>query len=184
MDELDRLHGELVTANERVSKLEDVADEDPLVPVLNRRGFERELKRVLSYVARYDTTATLVYIDLDDFKSVNDRYGHAGGDTALRHISDILLSNVRGSDIVGRIGGDEFAIVLHRADVDSALAKADALSSQVAASPARFGSAEIKLSMTTGVAEIAPNDTVQSILDSADRAMYQGKMQRNTRRNV
>ena len=68
VDELDRLKDELVAANERVSELEDMADEDPLVPVLNRRGFERELERTLAYVKRYKTPVTLVYLDLDDFK--------------------------------------------------------------------------------------------------------------------
>jgi diguanylate cyclase (GGDEF)-like protein len=178
MDELDRLKDELVAANERVSQLEDMADGDPLVPVLNRRGFERELERVLAYVKRYGTTVTLVYFDLDDFKAVNDRYGHAGGDAALRHLAKILLANVRRSDMVARLGGDEFAIVLHRADLNAAAAKAEQLAGQVAAAPVLHDGREIALRMTWGATELRADDTVASVLERADTAMYEGKARR------
>jgi len=182
MDEVDRLKDELVAANERVSSIEGMADEDPLVPVLNRRGFERELGRTLAYVARYRSTVTLVYLDLDDFKAVNDRFGHAGGDAALRHFSDILLANVRGSDLVGRLGGDEFAIILHRADLSAAAVKAARLSDQVNSSPARFDGQEIDLSVTIGAAELRAGDSVESVLQRADAAMYEGKALRRTQK--
>ena len=182
MDEVDRLKDELFAANERVSSLEGMADEDPLVPVLNRRGFERELGRTLAYVARYGSTVTLVYLDLDDFKAVNDRFGHAGGDAALRHFSDILLANVRGSDLVGRLGGDEFAIILHRADLDAAAAKAARLSEQVDNNPARFDGQEIGLSVTIGTAELCAGDSVESVLQRADTAMYEGKALRRAKK--
>lgn len=182
MDELDRLKDELVAANERVSKLEGVADEDPLVPVLNRRGFERELGRTLAYVARYGSTVTLIYLDLDDFKAVNDRYGHPGGDAALRHFCDVLLANVRGSDLIGRLGGDEFAIILHRADLTAAAAKAAQLSAQLNCHPAHYDGQEIGLSITVGTAELRAGDSVESILKRADKAMYEGKALRRAKK--
>ncbi len=181
VDELDRLKDELVAANERVLELEDMADEDPLVPVLNRRGFERELERTLAYVKRYGTNVALIYLDLDDFKSVNDRYGHAGGDAALKHFAGILLLNVRRSDLVGRLGGDEFALVLHHADIAAAEAKAAQLSEQVSREPAAFQGQEIWLGVTAGTTGLRPDDTVRKIIDRADRAMYQGKMKRRAR---
>lgn len=184
MDELDRLRHELTAAHERVSRLENMADEDPLVPVLNRRGFERELARTLAYVKRYGGDVTLVYLDLDDFKAVNDRHGHAGGDVALRHFADILLANVRRSDIVGRLGGDEFAVVLHHADTGAAAMKAEQLSRQVARQPAQFGGLAIELGMTAGATQLRGDDTVESVLQRADRAMYEGKARRRAlRRN-
>ncbi len=175
MDELDRLKDALVAANEKVSKLEDIADEDPLVPVLNRRGFERELGRTLAYVSRYGSMVTLIYLDLDDFKGVNDRYGHAGGDAALRHFTEILLANVRGSDLVGRLGGDEFAIILHRADLSAAASKASKLSEEVSSRPAHFDGQEIYLGITAGTTELRAGDTIESVLKRADKAMYEGK---------
>ncbi|MCG8653070.1 MAG: GGDEF domain-containing protein [Pirellulales bacterium] len=182
MDELDRVRDELVAANERVTELESMADEDPLVPVLNRRGFERELERILAYVKRYGTTVTLVYLDLDDFKGVNDRYGHAGGDAALKHFADMLLANVRRSDLVGRLGGDEFAIILHRADLNATAAKAAQLAAQVAVSPAPHDGGEIPLSITWGAAELQGDDSVESVLERADKAMYEGKARRRAQR--
>ena len=178
MDELDRLKSELVEANQRVSQLENVADEDPLLPILNRRGFERELGRILAYVKRYGTTVTLLYLDLDDFKAVNDVYGHAGGDAALKHFTGILLANIRESDLVGRLGGDEFAIVLHRADLNAAAAKANKLAEQVAHEPALHEGRWIRLGVTAGATALDRDDTVASVLERADRAMYEGKMRR------
>lgn len=178
MDELDRLKDELSSANKRVSQLEGMADEDPLVPVLNRRGFDRELERTLAYAKRYGTTVSLIYLDLDDFKSVNDRYGHAGGDAALKHFGAILMSNVRGSDLVGRLGGDEFAIILHHADVEAAVIKAAQFADQISRSPVRFGDVEFYISMTTGTAALRDGDTAASVLERADAAMYESKKAR------
>lgn len=182
VDELDRLKDELVAANERVSELEDMADEDPLVPVLNRRGFERELERTLAYVKRYKTPVTLVYLDLDDFKGVNDRHGHAGGDAALKHFAQVLLANVRRSDLVGRIGGDEFAIVLHHADDSAATLKAEQLTQQIDGERVAFQGQEIRIGVTAGATGLRPDDTVQTLLERADRAMYEGKAKRRAQR--
>jgi len=179
MDELDRLKDELSSANKRVSQLEDMADEDPLVPVLNRRGFDRELERTLAYAKRYDTTVSLIYLDLDDFKSINDRYGHAGGDAALKHFGTILMSNVRGSDLVGRLGGDEFAVILHHADIEAAIIKAAQFTDQMANSPVRFGDVEFYISMTAGATALRHGDTAESVLERADAAMYEGKRARH-----
>lgn len=178
MDELDRLKDQLTAANERVSKLETMADEDPLVPVLNRRGFVRELERVLAYVKRYGTTASLVFVDLDGFKAINDVHGHAAGDAALRHAAEFLLENVRRSDLVGRLGGDEFALVLHRADLVNAESKARRLVETVGAHPLVHGGAEIRLALSAGCTELTASDTVAQVLERADRAMYRHKSRR------
>ena len=80
--------------------------------MFNRRGFDRELTRSLSYVKRYGTRAALFYIDLDGFKPVNDRHGHAAGDAVLKAVGGMLTAHVRASDTVARIGGDEFGLIL------------------------------------------------------------------------
>src|SRR5215831_15076429 len=106
--ENERLKRELAVARARIGELEARADIDPLLDILNRRGFERELKRALAHVKRYGTHASLMFIDLDGFKAVNDRHGHATGDALLKALSRQLIARVRASDIVGRLGGDEF----------------------------------------------------------------------------
>ncbi len=125
--ELDRLKAELAAARVQIAELEVRADIDPLLNILNRRGFERELARSLAYVKRYGTDAVLLYIDLDDFKSVNDSHGHATGDELLKAVTAALMSQVRASDVIGRLGGDEFAVVLWNMSVTHAGGKARAL---------------------------------------------------------
>src|ERR1700751_2318186 len=101
--ENERLKRELAVARARIGELEARADIDPLLDILNRRGFERELKRALAYVKRYGTQASLMFIDLDGFKAVNDRHGHGTGDALLKALSRQLIARVRASDIVGRL---------------------------------------------------------------------------------
>jgi GGDEF domain-containing protein len=105
--EIGRLSAELARAERRIAELETRADIDPLLDVLNRRGFERSLNRSLAYIRRYHIPAALMFIDLDGFKAVNDRYGHAAGDAMLRQVAATLAARVRSSDVVGRLGGDE-----------------------------------------------------------------------------
>src|SRR6476619_2591062 len=85
--EVERLRREIAVARARVGELEARADIDPLLDILNRRGFERELKRALSHVKRYGTQAALMFVDLDGFKGINDRYGHAAGDVLLKAVA-------------------------------------------------------------------------------------------------
>jgi len=179
MAELDRLKEELSAAHGRVIELENKADEDALLPVLNRRGFDRELERTLAYVKRHATDVSLIFIDLDNFKSINDVHGHATGDAALMHLTDILIANVRRSDIVARIGGDEFAVLLHRADEEAASMKADQLTRALASSGLVYGGKEIAMSLTAGVTQLRSDDTNAAALKRADKRMYEGKATRN-----
>lgn len=178
MDELDRLREELTDARKRVSELENRAEEDALLPVLNRRGFGRELERTLAYVKRHRTDVSLIYVDLDDFKSINDVHGHAAGDAALMHLTDILIANVRRSDVVGRLGGDEFAVLLHRANEKAAMKKADQLASALASSGLVFEGKEIPMSLTAGTTQLRSGDTSATALGRADKLMYAGKTHR------
>lgn len=182
--ELDRVKEELIAARRRVSELEHRADEDALLPVLNRRGFDRELERTLAYVNRHGTEVSLVYIDLDDFKAVNDVHGHAAGDAALMHLTDILLANTRRSDVVARIGGDEFAVLLHRAGENAAMAKADQLARALASSGVVYGGKEIAMSLTAGTTQLRSGDTAEAALRRADKLMYAGKTRRKRQKRA
>lgn len=175
MDELDRMSSELMEAKQRVSELEDMADEDPLVPVLNRRGFLRELERTLAYSERYRTPGSVIFCDLDRFKLINDDYGHRVGDDVLRLVAETLVQNVRRSDIVGRLGGDEFAVVLQRATAEQAQVKADEFMERVGEQPLVHEGVEIAVSISAGVAGFERGDTVVDVMERADRAMYRRK---------
>ena len=104
--------GRLDEAQRTIAELEARADVDPLLDILNRRGFERELKRSLAYVQRYGGEAALLFVDLDGFKAINDRHGHAAGDALLKAVARELTGHVRASDTVARLGGDEFGVLL------------------------------------------------------------------------
>ena len=110
--EVERLELELAAARSEIVALAAHVDTDPLTGVLNRRGFERELKRALAYLKRYDTSAALLFVDLDRFKAINDSHGHAAGDAVLRAVAMVIARQVRASDLVARLGGDEFVVLL------------------------------------------------------------------------
>jgi diguanylate cyclase (GGDEF)-like protein len=176
--EVERLAAELKASRSRITELEARVDVDPLTETLNRRGFERELKRSLAYVKRYGVSAALVYIDLDDFKPVNDRHGHAAGDAVLKAIAAALVRHVRTSDIVARVGGDEFVVLLWNVGDDEAATKAAALEAAVYATPVRWGASTLVVRGAAGVARIGPLDTPAEVLANADAAMYTRKAER------
>src|SRR5712691_2229815 len=105
MGEVDSLRHELQAIRAQLEVAEKSADQDQLLPVLNRRAFVRQLTRHISLADRYGTPSSLIYFDLNKFKLVNDAHGHAGGDEALRQFASVLVANVRETDIVGRLGG-------------------------------------------------------------------------------
>lgn len=176
--EVGRLAAELQASHARITELEARIDVDPLTETLNRRGFERELTRSLAYVKRYAVSAALVYLDLDDFKPVNDRHGHAAGDAVLKAIAATLVRHVRASDVVARIGGDEFVVLLWNVTDTDAAAKASALEAAVYATPVRWGASTLVVGASAGLSIIGPLDTSAEVLARADAAMYARKMER------
>lgn len=173
--EVARLAAELEASRARIRELAAHVDVDPLTETLNRRGFGRELKRSLAYVKRYGVSAALVYLDLDAFKPVNDRHGHAAGDAVLKAVASALLRHVRASDVVARIGGDEFVVLLWNVDAATAASKAAALEAVIAATPVRWGRATLTVGAAAGVTLMGPRDTPAAVLARADAAMYARK---------
>jgi diguanylate cyclase (GGDEF)-like protein len=178
--EVARLEAELATMRTRVAELEAHAESDPLTGVMNRRGFERELKRAAAYVQRYGGNAGLVYLDLDEFKPVNDRFGHAAGDAVLIAVAAALVRSVRASDIVARIGGDEFAVLLWNLSAQDARNKALTLERAVAETTVRWQGRRLSVGATAGVAELAPDGDIAGLLARADAAMYARKRKRKS----
>jgi diguanylate cyclase (GGDEF)-like protein len=177
-EEVDRLQLELTAARSRMAALETRAEIDPLTDLVNRRGLERELKRALAYVKRYETSAVLIYIDLDGFKSINDRHGHAAGDAVLKAVAMVLARQVRASDLVARLGGDEFVVLLWNLDEADAQTKARSLEVAIGRMTAPHGDAVLAVGASAGNAMLLPLDTPASVLERADRAMYLRKTSR------
>jgi diguanylate cyclase (GGDEF)-like protein len=176
--EVERLKQELTTARAKIAELEARADVDPLLDILNRRGFDRELRRSLAYVQRYGTIAALIYIDLDGFKPINDRHGHGAGDALLKAVSKRLTAQVRASDVVARLGGDEFAVLIWNASAEHALAKARELEAAIADVGVSHGEARLSVGASAGTATLGALDMPDQVIDAADRAMYARKRQR------
>ena len=176
--EVERLRREIAVARARIGELEARADIDPLLDILNRRGFERELKRALAYVKRYGTQAVLMYVDLDGFKLVNDRHGHGTGDALLKALSQQLSAHVRASDIVGRLGGDELGVVLWRIDEAQASAKAHELEMLIGKVSVVHGQVQVQVGASVGTSPLLPDATPAETIEAADKAMYARKQER------
>ncbi len=156
----------------RLAEVEQLADRDPLTPVLNRRAFLREVQRTAAFCARYDAPASLVYFDLDGFKAVNDRHGHAAGDAVLGAVAAALLDNVRESDVVGRLGGDEFAVLLAQAEAGAGAAKARSLTAALEGELVVFEGRTIAVRLSAGVRAYEPGLTPAQWIAEADAAMF------------
>lgn len=175
LNEIQTLRNDLAIAHERAVDLEQLADRDPLLDILNRRAFARELDRTVSMADRYETPASLVFLDLNGLKTINDMRGHSAGDAALKHVADVLVAHSRQADIVGRLGGDEFGLLLTHADKAIALSKADELVSRVATTPVRWNGEEFPVSVSIGVSEILKGGSADQAMEQADSAMYGAK---------
>ena len=171
-DRAQRLLDEISVLKTRILHLEQAADTDPLVPVYNRRAFMREVKRAQTVMSRYDILSCMIFFDLNGFKAINDRFGHGIGDDLLLKIGSLLKSSVRECDMVARIGGDEFAVLLFKSNEVVAKAKAASLACRIAEQSIPHPSGPIACTTAWGISACHPEDSAKQILDRADRAMY------------
>lgn len=178
LTEIDDLRGEVGRLKARLAEVEGLADRDALTPLLNRRAFLRELSRMKTFAQRYGSPASVVFFDLDGFKRVNDRFGHAAGDAALKAVAERLSANVRESDLVGRLGGDEFGVILVQADRATAELKAAALAHAIEAQPIQFGDWTAPVHVSFGVRQISSETEPEALLAEADAAMFARKRAR------
>lgn len=150
---------------------------DGMTGLLNRRAFFEELKRRHSRLRRENAPAALMYVDMDNFKLVNDIHGHQAGDDAILALTQVLLDNVRPSDLVARLGGDEFVLWLEGADISAASARAKTLMKESAVLGKYSGDAEHPLGISVGIAVHEPHskETLEQLVQRADQTMYQVK---------
>ncbi|MBZ0325264.1 MAG: GGDEF domain-containing protein [Alphaproteobacteria bacterium] len=172
MAEVDRLRRELETNKSRIAYLERLADQDSLVPAINRRAFVRELSRMISFAERYGTPSSLLYFDINNMKVINDRYGHAAGDAALTHVAQTLVDQVRESDMVGRLGGDEFGVILANADEAAAMEKGAILVAAIEAGGIEWQGKRIPIGAAFGAYTFHGGHEASEVLNAADRDMY------------
>ena len=170
--EIERLRAEVAALTVRAETAEALADHDVLTRALNRRGFMTVLNRSMAFCRRHEVQAVLLYLDLDGFKGVNDRLGHAAGDAALMRVADLLLENVRESDAVGRLGGDEFALLLLHAGVEEGRDKARRLAETLEAEGFEWQGEREALGGSFGVRLYAGQTDPEVWLSEADAAMW------------
>lgn len=175
MEEVDSLRRELEQSRQRIAYLEQLADQDALAPVANRRAFVRELSRIMAFSERYNSPSSLVYFDVNGLKPINDTHGHPAGDAALMRVADVLVENVRESDVVGRLGGDEFAVILSQADEATAAEKARDLVARIEEHPLNWNNLDIPIGVAFGTYTFRGGDSAHDALAAADRAMYEQK---------
>jgi len=175
MAEVARLREELSRSKGRIDHLEKLADQDSLLPIHNRRAFVRELTRAISMTERYGTPSSVIYFDVNGMKQIHDSLGHGAGDVALHRIAEHLRVSIRESDIVGRLGGDEFGVILFSADNATALVKANSLAATIEGDPLVYDEAVIKLTVTFGTYTFTGKEDAVQALAAADEAMYARK---------
>ncbi|WP_245621007.1 GGDEF domain-containing protein [Paraburkholderia ferrariae] len=151
------------------------ADRDFLTGALSRKGFEAAVQRLSAGAVSSGVPLSLLIVDLDHFKAINDTFGHAGGDAVLREFVRRVESQLRRGDVLGRMGGEEFAILLPEAGTDDALRFAERLSRSVTLQPVDTGSGPRRYSFSGGIAAWQPGDTFDLLNMRADAALYEAK---------
>ncbi len=175
LDELRQLRARVAELQHRVEQLDELAHQDVLMELPNRRGFMRELDRLVARIARYGGSAAMLFVDLDGLKLINDSFGHQAGDEALIQVAALLCKGLRRGDIVGRLGGDEFGILLEQASDSSAVETAARLAEQISACEVQFDGDELPLSIAVGVAMIDGQSSPAEVMAEADEQMYRRK---------
>jgi diguanylate cyclase (GGDEF)-like protein len=153
---------------------ERLARIDMLTGINNRRAFTELAKNQVEYCKRHEHPVSAIIIDADHFKNINDTHGHSSGDAALQHLSQILQNLTRASDVIGRIGGEEFAVLLTSTNVNDAMHVAEKLKSWVADNPVHIDDEYFSMTVSIGVASDDKYD-LELLLNNADKAMYKAK---------
>jgi diguanylate cyclase (GGDEF)-like protein len=170
------LEREMVERRQLEARLRQMATTDGLTGALNRSGFLALSQTELDQRLDADRGMALMMLDVDHFKSINDRYGHAGGDQALKHLVTALSNRIRRGDLLGRIGGEEFAILLPSVAAVEAERLAERLVAHIAASPVSYGGKSIEMTISIGLTMTNGTDrSIERVIARADDALYRAK---------
>lgn len=171
---------QIAAQRERIAELEDLSSTEPLTNLPNRRGFEGQFDRVIARARRFGETGVVGYCDLDNLKTVNDEYGHAAGDDLLKCAAQTLKDSVRDIDIVGRLGGDEFGIVLVNTSWKDGARRMRTIQWMLDSAGTVYRGKGIRLQVSIGVEPYGPHDTVEDLIHRADMAMYYNKRRKQS----
>ena len=162
------------------------ATTDRMTRLYTHHFFEKALSDEIQRANRFESTFSLIMLDIDHFKAFNDTYGHVAGDAVIRSIADVLRSSTRGIDLTARYGGEEFVVILPGVQSEGAAVVAERIRSSVAATELIEGDARVTVTVSVGVAEYDPSRTtnVREIVTQADRALYESKDQGRNRVTV
>jgi diguanylate cyclase (GGDEF)-like protein len=174
----------LKAQDQRIAELEALATTDELTQILNRRGFETQLDHELSIARRHGVGGVMIFVDLDEFKPINDTYGHAAGDEVLKTASIILQGQIRETDYVGRLGGDEFAILLPRSNKRNGMRRAQELDKKLNNAYASWNGIQIPIKASCGIHMYTSRAQLDELLASADKEMYKIKMERKEKQGI
>ena len=161
-----------------LAELAQISRIDGLTQIYNRRHWQESLEQEFAKARRHDKKLSLIMLDLDHFKSLNDNYGHQGGDMVLIEVSALISALLRGEDIFGRYGGEEFAIILPETDSAGAVELAQRICLKIATTPLIYNEQAIKVTVSLGVAQLSDQEAnYEGLITQADSALYQAKYQ-------
>lgn len=172
---MDSLKRQIRLQEDLIHGLKQQARRDSLTGALNRRAFEHELSRALSLFRRYNHNGALLLIDVNDFKTINDTLGHLAGDAILKHIVDVLIRNTRDTDLVCRMGGDEFCIIMKEITAADSNRKLEELMDTVASTPCVYEGRDIYISVSIGACAFTQAENKTDLMAKADNQMYSRK---------
>lgn len=166
---------------ERISYLEHLSVTDELTGITNRRGLKNALGRIFANAARHGEPGILAFIDLDDFKGINDAYGHGVGDAVLRHVAQFLKREIRPQDLVSRVSGDEFALVLTRCNLEQGQKRLHSIQQKLNDNPVVYGGLTLAISCSVGLRAYDGASDPRELIEQADQDMYLDKQSRKSK---
>ena len=173
--EIAYLKKQLSTQSKLIKQSKSEAHQDSLTQLWNRRKFTQDLEKVIQYNNRYGRKSGIFFIDLNQFKAINDTLGHLAGDKVLQHVSNILSNYCRLTDEVYRLGGDEFVIIMPESNIDIISNKCKQLEVLIENTPCIYKGQEVNLSASIGTCIVDGIITKEQVLENADKQMYQTK---------
>lgn len=173
--QINYLEEKVTRISSRVGELRVKASTDSLTGLLNHENSFRYLEKAVNTAGESQHSLSVMMADLDYFKCINDNYGHMVGDSVLQEVTARILASVRGPDVVGRYGGEEFLIILADADVETANRIAERIRLRIASTPINVEGELIEITISLGVSTMSPEDDVRSLVKRADEALYAAK---------
>ena len=165
----------IIKLQEEILQLEKESNIDPLTKLYNKRALLRDLETILDFGKDKKLDLSLIIFDLDDFKKINDTFGHIAGDKTLIYVAKVLKNSLRSEVKTYRFGGEEFVVVLNRIDLAEAQNIAKRILKTISESKLIYKNSTIKITMSGGITDHRQNDTIDTIIERADRALYKAK---------